>query len=545
MAIGHAVKVHRFNSVDFDFIRDFDKECDLLSYKGSKEDAAVEFSLSLAQGLVQRATLLLSIHKSFEEYSVSNTETGQSYELRSKASLPIQVRIDWRRRFPFVTSSELHAVFDLASKSGMKGLIPSIGSESLLGFKSELSPITTQFSDDSLSDSKRDLIVLPILDSGRVSNPEMILALSERDFGQLMPAYENVLFFATKSMAEVFQDEVEEFSNFVRFILPADLGCEVGFESIDSGLVDFVPDTIDKVEMGLGLNDTLTLSQVMACNAYASAGLRLGLGIDPEMILCSAKLDFLTRFEMGDYSEARSAAVNDYLDSWSPVSNIVHGARGYPVATEGFPYTGVVSLWPGQLFSRSMNSDYGADLVDLLPVRAWELMRASTSLQSIGCILFPHKFGLLAPIPAFSSLSEDDIDQLADAGYKFQCGGAVGLAGWGDYNTNKFTVSQTILKLMDMAESPITIEHWLSDSGPSEVLKSVGIWCSMTSSSVGAPILATFAYRHGIEAMIEAVSHESSWGFLLEVFGPEALLKYVDRIPAKARVDIVSSDFNI
>lgn len=487
----------------------------------------------------------------FEGYSATIKSgmlqvSGHGESLSSDVSDPVS-------KMGFCNSiDQSRALLYALEKSQIQGLIPTSGVDSIFGDMSESENL------DWLYDHRAEIaeslagLELPVLCGGELLSPELVVSLAQLKADSFSHTYEDVLFWADRKMLKAFRGDIIPLSSAASIVsivtmqngtLVTD---EIHIDRLDEKgrAPDFEGIDVFYVKLGLSgaaRNGELTKSQLRAVSSYAKQSVRLGLGLGnkPEMVLCSAKLGFLSGFPLGEVSPKSLAFTSYFVSKLNPFNNLFSIPLVSGPLYKGIP-PGIRAIPPPDLFRYACSASYSNELVRRFPASAWTAISHSTDRPGVEARMFKAKYGIDVKEALVTRLSALHINLLSDEGYRFPSGTKLEMMSWGKGGKNPENEDYILDKVTSMALGDMHLHGVDVFSSPSEVTS------LQSGSSTTRSIMSAIARRHGVEVMVEAAgTNLEHWSRLIGIFGHEPLIPFASRMPDPVKIEVVMSDFNL
>lgn len=552
-----------FNSDDSAFDTDFDSA----RISGMTRDEACLCAMeAMYYGLVAAFEVINSEYSSFSEYRVRLSQnhkllvkskvTGSSLESGPHVMDCIHAGSDedesFRRLVLAALNSQVEGAIELSGTPSVMGRLVATYRAGLAGDFADPFPYA-------------EGIVLPVLKSGSLVHPELVLALLEMDFGVHRAAFENVLFYIHKDDPLLHDSDVTQFrplrSLSLRLYQDGDVfnlsavGLGGDYEAIQQGFElaacpgPFLKGPpcyeIDGANLGLEIvSDDIHPNHgaIRAVRMYASELLAFGLGIPDNHILCSAPLDYLSDFEGGSFSAERLVAAKAALSSIDPVESVwIPGLEGESKSASA-ESTLCSYFGPSALMGLALNEEVTKEITNAFPPHVWKHFCGDKYSGGLYRLFFMERFVQFSEGRVDAKLSIVDLDVLKQSGHRLQSGTDLRIASVG----LPVSVVPFVQALTAMCDESLIIEGVKVSLSPGELL-------GLVTESVlsGLPPVASdsvieyLVKEHGIASMAKVAVGADHWNCLHVIFGSEPLIDYLPKLPAETRKRIVTSDFNL
>lgn len=443
----------------------------------------------------------------------------------------------------------------LAVKADIQGVIYQSDRVSILGLMFDL---FLNFEEPNLYRCQEDKFCfdLPVLKSRHLQKPELALAVVQHlsDGEPAARAYENVLFFATPEMVDLFGGDIEPFvPRRILRVWGIDDGDPVGnklnFGIDDTGAIRdlpaglFGPDitveypydlSLRHVELGFdGLGGTtISDGQARALQAYGSVVIKHGLGIPDGYVLCSAKASFLATLDFSDYSEVRLQVSRSRLEQVNPYIDVeLHMlSRGTD--------TGIFFTCD-ELVKCLFTAPLAGEMFNIIPSVVWNHI-GHKSGGGWARLAFFERYPEACGSHVDCTLSLDDLSHMSATGIRIPSNAQLRLAY--DGKTSYVDACKMMLKACD---DTVTIDEFRVNSDPYALLDRASKIGKPVGGEPATAVFKVLSELHGIEAMVDAASNDTDWLWIAEAYSRDELDPFTGRMPATTRVRIACNDFNL
>lgn len=521
----------------------------------SRSEAALSIAECAYYGLLEPMEKLQAVYGGFADHSVVRNG-GVLNVIHDGAVVGTQKLDSHYALFAVFNAFELDKLFDLVEKTEMPGLLEKNGLHSILMGSLGQSSFEVLMGGADENSTPHLPFDLPILSDCMINSPELVIALSQRDFDGFKYAFNDVLFWATPDMAADFADVVDDIKQIANACFssrPVTQGPQfsvdfdrVSFYSSNGTLDDYEFHSIRLGLLGTGPNGCLSQCQLRAVNSYGSQAVRLGMDFKPGYVLCAAPLEFLQQFPSGQSSQAQMHLVAAYLNTVRPYRNTILGGGDHATSERRIlnAYGSDAILYTGT------EGDIAPAFYKHLPERIWDLVceNPRSSGYRVRALSAMHGHSVAPSLDA--NLTLDNLKMLSSHGYKFPDNTNLTIGAWPLTMSNKFASPLALEHVISMFSSGMTIAGVPVESSHAELMGYVDEFLGLKKTNKRFDRCAGWAIgrlvaQYDIAEFVAIASCDEHWSMLGDVYGVDALLPYIKKMPASTRTRIVTEDFNI
>lgn len=429
-----------------------------------------------------------------------------------------------------------------------------------------------------------DNFKLPVLSKGKLNSPELMITLMGVNDRPVPEAYEGILCWATREMLDAFPQslvglEAESSIHCTQVggcsadndaNIPVKLPMHSGAGGVelarfsrdqdDSGQIGAAKQRLvfNGVEIGISpVGQHPSIRDVYSLQYYSNGLIKSGLA--PEfrdgLVLCCTTTGFLSKFETGSICTKTLADMKEAMDHFLPFTYIAYlkaNNNGH------WPQTHMPSyrepgraVQPGDFcWLLSESSDIALAFRDVAGPEICELishecLRFNVNLKRLrGVLSLVSNHALLSN--AVLVLDTGDVSEIMRHGLMIPNGMKIEFEGGYDYDNPN--VDDDIESLINRLSGKASIGGIGTDTPVGELLPTyLNLDYHMDGSGRGyrANFLRKLMRMADIDELIATADTDEKWEAVVEVCDKDDLIDRLPTLPAKARVHIVESDFNL